>query len=68
MFGFSVPTEVKGVDSRILDPRETWADKAAYDAQAKRLVGMFADNFGKFETQVDSEVAAAGPALRQAAE
>ena len=68
MFGFSVPTEVEGVESRILDPRETWADKAAYDAQAKRLVQMFADNFAKFEAQVESEVAAAGPGLRQAAE
>ena len=67
-FGFAVPTAVEGVDASVLNPRETWADKAAYDAQAKRLVKMFVDNFAKFEPAVDSEVAAAGPASREAAE
>jgi phosphoenolpyruvate carboxykinase (ATP) len=67
-FGFAVPTAVEGVDASVLNPRETWADKAAYDAQAKRLVKMFVDNFAKFEPAVDSEVAAAGPAWREAAE
>ena len=36
-FGFAVPVSVPGVDSKILDPRSTWADPAAYDAQAAKL-------------------------------
>jgi phosphoenolpyruvate carboxykinase (ATP) len=68
VFGFQVPTELAGVDSRILDPRSTWADPSAYDAQARRLVEMFQANFGKFETHVDADVRAAAPELRAAAE
>lgn len=67
-FGFEVPLALDGVDPAILNPRETWADKAAYDAQAKALVEMFNKNFAKFETHVDADVKAAAPALRQAAE
>ena len=63
-----MPVSVPGVDAAILDPRSTWADKAAYDAQARRLVGMFIDNFGKFETHVDASVKGAAPMLREAAE
>ena len=61
VFGFSVPVAVAGVDSAILDPRSTWADKAAYDRQAGRLVGMFVDNFAKFEAHVDEGVRKAAP-------
>jgi phosphoenolpyruvate carboxykinase (ATP) len=43
-FGFEVPLEVDGVASALLDPRETWADPVAYDAQARRLVDLFAAN------------------------
>ncbi len=67
-FGFAVPVSVAGVDSAILDPRSTWADKDAYDRQAKRLVGMFVDNFAKFEAHVDAAVASAAPRVQQAAE
>ena len=43
-FGFQVPASVKGVDSRILKPRETWSDKEAYDAAANKLVsGQFCE-------------------------
>ena len=68
VFGFQVPVALDGVDAKILNPRETWADKAAYDAQAKALVDMFQKNFGKFESHVDADVLAAAPSLRQAAE
>ena len=68
MFGFEVPTALEGVDPQILNPRETWADKAAYDATARALVDMFNKNFAKFESHVDADVKAAAPALKLAAE
>ena len=58
-FGFDVPVFVPGVDSALLDPRGTWADQTAYDAQAKKLVGMFADNFGQYADHIDADVRAA---------
>ncbi|MBN9251675.1 MAG: phosphoenolpyruvate carboxykinase (ATP) [Mesorhizobium sp. 61-13] len=67
-FGFEVPVALPGIDGSILDPRATWADKAAYDRQAAKLVGMFIDNFGKFESHVDALVLSAAPHLQQAAE
>ncbi|QDG74660.1 phosphoenolpyruvate carboxykinase [Labrenzia sp. PHM005] len=67
-FGFEVPVDVEGVDSTILTPRETWADKDAYDAQAAKLVDMFVGNFETFEPHVDSTVRSAAPAVRLAAE
>ena len=67
-FGFEVPTELAGVDPKILNPRETWADKKAYDATALALVDMFNKNFSKYESHVDADVKAAAPAFRAAAE
>ncbi|WP_027039965.1 phosphoenolpyruvate carboxykinase [Mesorhizobium ciceri] len=72
-FGFEVPVAVPGIDSAILDPmildpRATWADKAGYDRQAARLVGMFAVNFEKFESHVDAVVRGAAPRMQEAAE
>jgi phosphoenolpyruvate carboxykinase (ATP) len=60
-FGFEVPVAVPGVDSTILDPRETWADKDAYDDQAAKLVKLFIDNFAPFEAHVDDGVKEAAP-------
>ena len=60
-FGFLVPTDMPGIEPHLFHPRKTWADKAAYDAQAAKLVGMFVDNFGRFETSVDNDVLAAAP-------
>ena len=67
-FGFAVPVAVDGVEGSILDPRSTWADSAAYDAQASKLVSMFIKNFEKFEDHVDSNVRDAAPGLLAAAE
>jgi phosphoenolpyruvate carboxykinase (ATP) len=58
-FGFEVPVSVPGVDDALLDPRGTWADPAAYDAQARRLVAMFAENFAQYEDHVSDDVKAA---------
>jgi phosphoenolpyruvate carboxykinase (ATP) len=60
-FGFKVPVSVQGVDSAILNPRDTWADKAAYDATARKLVGLFIENFAQFESHVDEGVRQAAP-------
>ena len=67
-FRFRVPVSVPGVDAKILNPRETWADRQAYDAQAAKLVAMFRDNFRKFEAHVGADVISAAPGLAEAAE
>ena len=48
----------------MLQPRETWSDPAAYDAQAGELASMFRENFKRFEASVPDEVRAAGPGGR----
>ena len=60
-FGLEVPISVPGVDDILLQPRETWADKQAYDAAAQDLVAKFITNFEKFETHVDENVRGAAP-------
>jgi phosphoenolpyruvate carboxykinase (ATP) len=60
IFGLSVPIEIEGVPSKVLNPRSTWADPAAYDAQAKKLARMFRENFDKFGN-VDPAIKNAGP-------
>jgi phosphoenolpyruvate carboxykinase (ATP) len=59
-FGLHVPTACPGLDAAQLDPRETWADKAAYDAQAARLAAMFVENFAQFG-DVAERIKKAGP-------
>ncbi|ALH81923.1 phosphoenolpyruvate carboxykinase [Sphingopyxis macrogoltabida] len=66
-FGFMVPVAVPGVDSALLDPREAWADKAAYDRTAQTLVGQFIDNFEQFADHVDEGVRQAAPQAAVAA-
>ncbi len=66
-FGFQVPVSVNGVDSQILNPRDTWADQDAYDATAARLVGEFIANFAQFEEHVDEGVRQAAPNAKLAA-
>ena len=59
VFGLPVPGKVRGVPSEMLHPRETWSDKAAYDAKAKELAALFRDNDAKYD--ITNEVRAAGP-------
>ena len=62
-FGFEVPVAVPGVDSSILDPRSTWADKDAYDTTAAKLVDLFVANFTEFAEHVEEGVRQAGPKI-----
>ncbi len=57
-FGFDVPVTVPDVDAGLLDPRSTWSDKEAYDAQATKLVTMFAENFEQYLPYIDADVKA----------
>ena len=61
VFNIDVPTSCPDVPAAVLNPRGTWADGAAYDAQAKKLAQMFVDNFKTFAGDVDAAVVAAGP-------
>jgi phosphoenolpyruvate carboxykinase (ATP) len=61
VFGIAVPVSCPNVPAEVLNPRNTWTDKAAYDAQAKKLACMFTENFKIFEKDVPAEVGAAGP-------
>ena len=58
-FGFEVPVSVSGVPDLLLDPRRTWGDTAAYDAQAAKLVEMFSNNFAQYLPFIDDDVRAA---------
>ena len=64
-FGLAIPEHVPDVPDSVLDPREAWADKAAYDRQAADLVARFEANFASFAELVNDEVREAG--LRPAA-
>lgn len=66
VFGFSVPVAMDGIDAKLLNPRETWADPKAYDAMASKLAQMFHDNFAKFVAYVDADVMKASPVISPA--
>jgi phosphoenolpyruvate carboxykinase (ATP) len=61
IFNLEMPTACPGVPSEVLDPRSTWSDRAAYDAQATKLAAMFIENFKTFAGDVDTSVVDAGP-------
>ena len=63
VFGFAIPNEVPGVPSDILIPRNTWADKKAYDNKAKYLAGLFVKNFEKYTSGASEETRSAAPKL-----
>ena len=61
-FDFEVPTELPGVDSGILDPRDTYADVSEWDAKAKDLAERFVKNFKKYESnEAGKKLVEAGP-------
>ena len=60
-FNVEIPTSCPDVPSDILSPRNTWADKDAYDAQAKKLAGMFVKNFAEKYPDMPEEIVDAGP-------
>jgi phosphoenolpyruvate carboxykinase (ATP) len=61
VFGFDVMVQCPNVPSEMLWPRDTWTDGDAYDAAAKKLAGLFVENFKKYEGGVNAEVRAASP-------
>jgi phosphoenolpyruvate carboxykinase (ATP) len=58
IFNFMVPKSLNGVDSRALNPRNTWQDQRLYDETLKKLAKMFVDNFKTFETTPEAKVLA----------
>jgi len=60
-FGVQVPTKCTGVPDDVLQPRNTWADKTAYDQKAKQLAGLFAKNFGKYADHASDAIRSACP-------
>jgi phosphoenolpyruvate carboxykinase (ATP) len=61
IFGLPMPIACAGVPNEVLNPRNTWADKAAYDQKAHELAVLFRKNFEQFRAQAAPEVIAAGP-------
>jgi phosphoenolpyruvate carboxykinase (ATP) len=63
VFGFSIPDLCPDVPPEILNPRNTWADKAAYDNKLKALAVKFINNFEKYAAAADKEILAAAPKI-----
>ncbi|EMR02438.1 phosphoenolpyruvate carboxykinase (ATP) [Cesiribacter andamanensis] len=62
IFGVNMPTSCPNVPQEILNPRNTWSDKEAYDRQASKLAKAFNDNFGKYAEFANEEILAGAPA------
>jgi phosphoenolpyruvate carboxykinase (ATP) len=64
IFNLQIPKKLKGVDPKVLNPRNTWADKEAYDRQLRKLAEMFIENFKRYEdTPEGQKYREAGPQL-----
>jgi phosphoenolpyruvate carboxykinase (ATP) len=61
IFGLAMPVECENVPSEVLNPRNTWKDKEAYDKKAKTLADSFQKNFAKFEKQANDEIMSGAP-------
>lgn len=66
IFGVQIPESCEGVPSDLLNPRETWADKSAYDKKAEHLAGLFNKNFEQYASGVNQEILDAAPAAKRA--
>ncbi|HLV93431.1 MAG TPA: phosphoenolpyruvate carboxykinase (ATP) [Aequorivita sp.] len=63
IFNLMMPKTCDNVPTEVLNPRETWKNKKAYDIQAKELSNSFRENFAKFESYANDEILAGAPAL-----
>ncbi len=63
VFGVAMPVVCEGVPMEVLNPRNTWEDKAAYDEKARYLAGLFLKNFEKYADGVTPEILAAAPKI-----
>ncbi len=61
IFGLKMPLDCPGVPNEVLNPRETWSDKEAYDEKANKLANSFKSNFAKFEENANEEILSGGP-------
>jgi phosphoenolpyruvate carboxykinase (ATP) len=61
IFNLAVPKQCPGVPDTLLDPKNTWDDKHAYDRQAQMLAGLFNKNFEKYAAGVTEDIRAASP-------
>lgn len=64
IFGLSMPNECENVPTDILNPKNTWSDKGAYDAKANALAAEFVKNFEQFESDANEEIMAAAPVAK----
>ena len=64
VFGLAVPQECPGVPAELLNPRSTWKDPQAFDDKAKKLAGLFHNNFSKYESGASEEIKKAGPLFK----
>jgi phosphoenolpyruvate carboxykinase (ATP) len=65
VFGLNYPTTCPNVPNEVLDAREMWSDKSAYDVQSNKLAKSFSQNFKKFEDYADDEIIAGGPIVQK---
>ena len=61
VFGMEIPQSCPNVPAEILNPRNTWSDKEAYDAKANQLASEFTKNFEKYASMANDETKAAAP-------
>ncbi|GGG96325.1 phosphoenolpyruvate carboxykinase (ATP) [Polaribacter pacificus] len=61
IFGLEMPTNCENVPNEVLNPKDTWADKAAYDVKATELANSFRKNFAKYEDYANEEIMNGGP-------